>query len=50
VEENGYKIIENMYITEILQYLLWPALIAVTWFVVSIVLARYERKFPSGKE
>jgi hypothetical protein len=39
-----------MYITEILQYLLWPALIAVTWFVVSFLLARYEKKFPYRKE
>jgi hypothetical protein len=38
-----------MYITEILQYLLWPALIAVTWFAVRFALSRFEKRF-SGKE
>lgn len=38
-----------MYIKEILQYLLWPVLIALTWFAVIFALKVYEKRFP-GKE
>lgn len=39
-----------MYIKEILQYLLWPLLIAMTWFAVKIALSVYEKKFPDREE
>jgi len=35
-----------MYISEILQYLIWPAFIIVSWFAVRLALSYYERKFP----
>jgi len=35
-----------MYISEILQYLIWPGFILLSWFVVRIVLSAYEKKFP----
>jgi len=38
-----------MYISQILQYLLWPALIIITWFAINFALSYYERKF-SRKE
>jgi hypothetical protein len=35
-----------MYITEILEYLIWPAFILLNWFAVRFALAVYEKKFP----
>lgn len=35
-----------MYLSQILNYLLWPALIIISWIVIRIALAYYERKFP----
>jgi hypothetical protein len=35
-----------MYITEILEYLIWPAFILLSWFTVKYALAFYEKKFP----
>jgi hypothetical protein len=35
-----------MYISEILQYLIWPGFILLSWFVVRIALSAYEKKFP----
>jgi len=37
---------ENMYISEILQYLIWPAFIVLNWFAVKLALSVYEKKFP----
>jgi hypothetical protein len=34
-----------MYIKEILQYLLWPALIIITWFSVRAAITFFEKKF-----
>jgi hypothetical protein len=38
-----------MYISEIIQYLIWPAFIIITWFIIKTALAYYEKRF-SGKE
>lgn len=35
-----------MYTTQILQYLIWPAFIAICWFAVITALRAYEKKFP----
>jgi hypothetical protein len=35
-----------MYVPQILQYLLWPAMIILSWFVISLTLSYYEKKFP----
>jgi hypothetical protein len=35
-----------MYISEILQYLIWPAFIVLSWFAVKLALSVYEKKFP----
>lgn len=34
-----------MYITGILQYLIWPVFIVVSWFIIKAALALYEKKF-----
>jgi hypothetical protein len=36
-----------MYISGILDYLLWPAFIIVSWFVIKAGLNYYEKKFPA---
>jgi hypothetical protein len=33
-----------MYISEILQYLIWPGFILVSWFAVKYALSLYEGK------
>jgi len=35
-----------MYLTEIMQYLLWPMLIAATWFAIRLALMIYDKRFP----
>jgi hypothetical protein len=39
-----------MYISGILDYLLWPAFIIVSWFVIKAGLNYYEMKFPARKD
>jgi len=39
-----------MYITEILEYLIWPAFIVLSWFLVKFALSYYENKFPEKEE
>jgi len=39
-----------MYITGILQYLIWPAFIILCWYIIRAALASYEKKFPVKKE
>jgi len=34
-----------MYITQILEYLIWPAFILLSWFIVKFALSVYEKKF-----
>jgi len=36
-----------MYIKEILEYLIWPVFIIISWLVIKFSLAAYEKKFPS---
>jgi hypothetical protein len=33
-----------MYTAEILQYLIWPAFIALSWFAVRFALSAWEKK------
>jgi len=35
-----------MYISQILQYLIWPAFILLSWVVIKYALSAYEKKFP----
>jgi len=35
-----------MYITGILQYLIWPVFIIVSWLIIKAGLAYYEKKYP----
>jgi hypothetical protein len=35
-----------MYISQILQYLIWPAFILLSWVIVEYALSAYEKKFP----
>jgi len=37
-----------MYIQGILNYLIWPLFIIVSWYIISYALKVYEKKFPSG--
>jgi hypothetical protein len=39
-----------MYITGILQYLIWPAFILLSWFAIRLALNIYEKKFPGDTE
>jgi hypothetical protein len=34
-----------MYISGILEYLIWPGFILLAWFCVKFALAAYEKKF-----
>jgi hypothetical protein len=34
-----------MYIKEILDYLMWPVLIIITWFLIKMLLPIFEKKF-----
>ncbi len=38
-----------MYIKEILQYLLWPALIIIAWIIIWNVLKYYEKTEEKGR-
>lgn len=39
-----------MYIKEILEYLIWPAFIIISWLAIKFSLAAYENKFPSKED
>jgi len=39
-----------MYIASILQYLIWPVFIIVSWLIIKAALAYYEKKFPVRDE
>lgn len=39
-----------MYITAILQYLIWPVFIIVSWMIIKAGLSYYEKKFPVRDE
>jgi hypothetical protein len=39
-----------MYISGILQYLIWPAFIIVSWFIIKAGLKFYEKKFPAEEK
>lgn len=41
--------LKYMYTNEIIQYLIWPAFILVSWFIIKYALTAYEKKF-SEKE
>jgi len=40
----------HMYLPQILQYLLWPAMILISWFAVRLVLYYFGKKFPEKEE
>ena len=35
-----------MYISGIIQYLIWPVFILLSWYIIKYALAVYENKFP----
>lgn len=35
-----------MYLTGVIMYLIWPAFIALSWFVIRFALDMYGKKFP----
>jgi hypothetical protein len=35
-----------MYINEVLQYLIWPGFIVLSWGAIKFALSVYEKKFP----
>jgi hypothetical protein len=37
-----------MYLSQILQYLMWPAMILVSYLLIKAALAVYEKKFPGN--
>jgi hypothetical protein len=39
-----------MYLPQILQYLIWPAFIILSWFTIKFALSLYEKKFPEKEE
>lgn len=39
-----------MYISGLLQYLIWPAFIIITWFLIKAGLKYYEKKFQDEEE
>lgn len=39
-----------MYIAEILQYMIWPAFILISWLIIKAGLDYYEKKFPAKEE
>jgi hypothetical protein len=38
-----------MYISQILEYLIWPGFILIAWLTVKVALTAYEKKF-QGKD
>jgi hypothetical protein len=38
-----------MYISQILEYLIWPGFILIAWLTIKVALTAYEKKF-QGKE
>jgi len=38
-----------MYIGGIIQYLIWPAFILLSWFAIRLALSIYEKKFPEDQ-
>ena len=39
-----------MYISGILEYMIWPVFILISWIAVRVVLSAYEKKFPGERE
>jgi hypothetical protein len=35
-----------MYISKILEYLIWPGFILLSWFFLKFALSLYEKRFP----
>jgi len=36
----------DMYTSAIIEYLIWPAFILLSWIVIKMALSNYEKKFP----
>jgi hypothetical protein len=45
-EGDVIKSIDDMYITQILQYLLWPIIIIISWIAVWYAVKYFEKKSP----
>jgi len=39
-----------MYISQILEYLIWPGFIFIAWLIVKVALTAYEKKFQEKEE
>ena len=39
-----------MYITELLEYLIWPAFIIISWYTVKFALTVYDKNFPDREQ
>jgi len=39
-----------MYISGLLQYLIWPAFILICWFIIKAAINYYEKKFPAEEK
>jgi hypothetical protein len=39
-----------MYLSEIFEFLIWPAFILLSWFAIKFALSLYEKKFPEKEE
>ena len=42
-------IYQDMYISEILEYLIWPAFIIISWLAIKFAMSVYEKRFPEEK-
>lgn len=38
-----------MFTNQILTYLVWPAFIVISWFIIRAVVDLFEKKFPDGE-
>lgn len=39
-----------MYITQLLEYLIWPAFILLSWYTVKFALTVYDKNFPDSEQ
>lgn len=39
-----------MFIKELLQYMIWPLFILISWIVIKAAVSFYEKKFPEGEQ
>ncbi|HPA86959.1 MAG TPA: hypothetical protein PK106_04135 [Bacteroidales bacterium] len=39
-----------MYLSGIIHYLIWPAFIIASWYIIKAALKVYEKKFPADRQ